>query len=97
MYLAWEKVPGRGLGRGIVEDGFEAQMWTNDAIVREKEAMELGSKVIFKTTDPDIQNNVLSEVENGQVIKLKQGNDFSIANTITNALPEFHKQVDSWN
>lgn len=97
MYLAWEKVPGRGLGRGIVEDGFEAQMWTNDAIVREKEAMELGSKIIFKTTDPDIQNNVLSEVENGQVIKLKQGNDFSIANTITNALPEFHKQVDSWN
>lgn len=97
MYLAWEQVPGRGLGRGIVEDGFEAQMWTNDAVVREKEAMELGSKIIFKTTDPDIQNNVLSEVENGQVIKLKQGNDFSIANTITNALPEFHRQVDAWN
>lgn len=97
MYLAWEKVPGRGLGRGVTEDGFEAQMWTNDSIVREKEAMELGSKVIFKTTDPDIQNNILTEVENGQVIRLKQGNDFAIANTITNALPEFSRMVEAWN
>lgn len=96
-YLAWENVPGRGLGRGVVEDGFEAQIWTNDAVLREKEAMELGSKVIFKTTDPDIQNNVLTEVENGQIIRIKQGSDLSIANTITGALPEFARQVEAWN
>lgn len=97
MYIAWENVPGRGLGRGVVEDGFEAQMWTNDSVVREKEAMELGSKVIFKTTDPEIQNNVLTEMENGVVIKLSPGTDFSIANTITNALPEFSRNVEAWN
>lgn len=95
-YLAWETVNGR-LGRGIVEDGFEAQMWTNDAVVKEKEAMELGSKVVFTTTDPNIQNNILSEVENGQIIQRTAGTEFGIANTITNALPEFRNLVQAWD
>ena len=41
-YLSWEKVPGRGLGRGVVEEGFEAQRWTNDAVIGETNAMTLG-------------------------------------------------------
>lgn len=94
--LAWEKVSKR-LGRGVIEDGFEAQKWVNDAVIKEKEAMELGSKVIFKSTDPNIQNNVLTEVENGQIIKISQGTDLSIANTITNALPEFSKLKTDWD
>jgi len=96
-YLEWEKVPGRGLGVGIIESGFESQMWTNDAIIREKEAMELGSKVVFKSTDPNVQNNILSEVENGQVLKITQGTDFGQANMITNAIPEFQNLVNKWN
>ena len=95
-YLAWENINGR-LGRGIVEDGFEAQQWTNDAVIKEKEAMELGSKVIFKSTDPSIQNNILSEVENGQIIKIAPNTDLSIANTITNNLPEFRALIQSWD
>jgi hypothetical protein len=95
-YLAWENINGR-LGRGIVEDGFEAQQWTNDAVIKEKEAMELGSKVIFKSTDPTIQNNILSEVENGQIIKIAPNTDLAIANTITNNLPEFRQLIQSWD
>jgi len=95
-YLAWENVNGR-LGRGVVEDGFEAQQWANDAVIKEKEAMELGSKVLFKSTDPNIQNNVLTDMENGQIIKITQGNDMSIVNTITNALPEFGNLIKSWD
>lgn len=94
--LSWEKVNGR-LGRGIVEDGFEAQRWVNDAVVKEKEAMELGSKVFFKTTDPNIQNNVLSEVDNGDIVKITQGSDLSIVNTITNALPEYRQLIQAWD
>lgn len=97
MYLPWERVPGRGLGRGIIEDGFEAQMWTNDAVVREKEAMEIGSKVVFASTDPNVQNNILSEVENGQVLKITNGATFTQANMLTNAIPVFSNLVDMWN
>lgn len=96
-YITWESIPGRGLGRGIMEEGFEAQMWTNDAIVREKQAMEIGSKVIFKSNDPNVQNNVLTDVENGQVIQITQGSDFAQANTLTNAIPEFQSLIDKWN
>lgn len=95
-YLPWEAVNGR-LGKGIVEDGFEAQQWTNDAVVKEKEAMELGSKVVFTTTDPNMQNNIMSEVENGQILQRTPGTEFSIANTITNALPEFRNLIQSWD
>lgn len=94
--LAWEKINGR-LGRGIVEDGFEAQQWVNDSIVKEKEAMELGSKLIFKSTDPNIQNNILFETDNGQIIKLTQGTDLATVNTITNNLPEFQRQREAWD
>lgn len=94
--LSWEKINGR-LGRGIVEDGFEAQRWVNDAVVKEKEAMELGSKLIFKSTDPEIQNNILSDVDNGQIIKISQGSDLSPVNTITNNLPEFRQLIQSWD
>lgn len=96
-YLAWEEVSGRGLGRGVVEDGFEAQQWTNDAVVREKQVMELGSKLIFKTTDEKIQNNVLTDVMNGEIIKLSQGSDLSVVNTISGSLPEFRNLVQSWD
>lgn len=94
--LAWEKINGR-LGRGIVEDGFEAQRWVNDAVVKEKEAMELGSKLIFTSTDPEIQNNILSDVDNGQIIKRTQGTDLTTVNTITNNLPEFQRLRDAWD
>lgn len=95
-YLPWETVSGR-MGRGVVEDGFEAQQWVNDAIIKEKEAMELGSKLIFKSTDHKIQNNILTDLDNGQILKITQGTDLSLVNTITNALPEFSNLVKAWD
>ena len=96
-YLAWRKVPGRGLGAGVVEDGFEAQVWTNDAKVREKEIMEIASKIGFKTTDPKMQNNVLTDLDNGFILKLGQGHDIQQLNTVSNAIPEFNNLVKSWD
>ena len=37
-YLPWEEVPGRALGRGIIEKGEEAQVWINDSVIAEKNA-----------------------------------------------------------
>lgn len=95
-YLSWENIPGRSLGRGVVEDGFQAQEWTNDSVIREKEVMEIGSKLIFKTTDNTIQNNVLTEVDNGDIIKLTSG-DISPINTLTGNLPQFQNLIEKWN
>lgn len=96
-YLPWRKVPGRALGVGVVEDGFEAQIWTNDAKMREKEVMEISSKVGFKTTDPKMQNNILTDLDNGFILKMSPGHDIQQLNTVSNAIPEFSNLVTSWD
>lgn len=95
-YLSWDEVDGRALGVGTVEDSFEAQVWTNDAKLKEKRAMELGSKVIYKTTDKKLGRNILTDMDDGDIIQLSEGKDISQVNTLSNALPEFKNLVDSW-
>ena len=96
-YLSWRKVPGRSLGVGVIEDGFEAQIWTNDAKMREKEIMEIASKIGFKTTDPKMQNNILTDLDNGFILKMSPGHDITQLNTVSNAIPEFANLVTSWD
>jgi len=48
-YLAWED-NGYGLGRGVIEDSEEAQVWTNDSVINESIAMSLAGRVGIKTT-----------------------------------------------
>ncbi|MBP7540369.1 MAG: hypothetical protein KA802_10525 [Saprospiraceae bacterium] len=96
-YLAWDYVAGRGLGVGIVEDGFEAQMWTNDAVIAEKNVMDLVGKVFIKTNSKQLGNNILSDMDNGQVIELEDGADANLLNLAPSSLPQFQNTVERWN
>lgn len=96
-YLAWRRVPGRMLGVGMVEDGFEAQTWTNDTVMKQREAMELASKVLFKSSVPNIANNVLTELENGAIIDTSAGGDIVQLSTVSNAIPAFDRLIEQWN
>jgi len=96
-FLAWDYVAGRGLGIGIVEDGFEAQMWTNDAILAEKNIIDLAGKVFIKTNSKTLGNNAISDMPNGMVIELNEGEDANILNLTPSSLPEFQNLVDKWN
>jgi hypothetical protein len=96
-YLAWDNVAGRGLGIGIVEDGFEAQMWTNDAIIAERNVMELAGKVFIKTNSKQFGNNIISDMDNGQVIELEDGADANLLSLVPSSLPQFQNTVEKWN
>lgn len=96
-FLAWDNVSGRGLGIGIVEDGFEAQMWTNDTIIAEKNVMDIAGKVFIKTNSRQLGNNIISDMENGQVLELEDGADANILNLTPSSLPQFQNTVDRWN
>lgn len=96
-FLAWDEVSGRGLGIGIVEDGFEAQMWTNDAIIAEKNVMDLAGKIFIKTTSEKFGNNIITEAETGQVFNIEDGADAEIMNLVPSSLPEFQNLVEKWN
>ena len=96
-YLAWDDVAGRGLGVGIVEDGFEAQMWINDAIIAEKNVMDLAGKVYIKTNATSLGQNILTDSDNGQIFELKDGEDMNLLNLVPNSLPQFQNLVEKWN
>jgi hypothetical protein len=96
-YLSWENVPGRGLGRGVVEEGFEAQRWTNDAVIGETNAMTLSGKVIMVTDSEDVGNNAITDLVNGSVVKVKRGESVQSLSLLPSSFPEFNNLKTSWD
>lgn len=96
-YLPWEFVSGRGLGRGVVEDGFEAQMWTNDAVIAQKNAMDLAAKVVITTNSKELEGNALTDIDNGTIIPLHDNGYFNSTQLLPSALPELSNMIDQWD
>lgn len=96
-YLSWRSIQGRGLGVGVVEEGFEAQMWTNDAKIKEKEVVELASRVILQTDDDKLQNNILTDLDNGSILKIQPGKQVGQLNTISGSVPQLKSIVTDWD
>lgn len=95
-YLPWEAI-GKGLGRGVVEDGFNAQVWINDAMISMKNAMELSGKVILATDSQKVGGNVITGVDNGHIFELEPGRSITSLNLSASALPQFQNIIDLWN
>lgn len=95
QYLSWEE-NGYGLGRGVVEDGEEAQVWTNDAVINEFIAMTLAGRVGLKTTSKKLGNNVLAH-DHGKIYEMETGADINSFNLAPSSLPHYQNQVTKWN
>jgi hypothetical protein len=96
-HLSWRKEEGRDFGVGIVEDGFEAQVWTNDATIAEKNAMELAGKVILKTNSKKVGSNILTDADNGRIFELEDGRDITPINLMPTALPKYAELIQRWD
>jgi len=96
-YLPWEKHPGRGLGRGIVEEGFQAQIWTNHSITSMKNAMELSGKVILATDSQKVSGNALVGVDNGHIFQLEAGRSITSLNLSASNLPQLQNTITMWD
>ncbi len=94
-YLPWEKVK-LGLGRGVVEDGFESQWATNDSMLAIKNAMELSGKVILATDSNKVQGNAVTGVDNGHIFQLEQGRTISSLNLAASSLPDYQNLIALW-
>lgn len=95
-YLPWEEI-GKGLGRGIVEEGFESQVWINDSMISIKNAMDLSGKVLIATDSQKVKGNVVTGVETGHVFELEPGRQMTSINLSPSAMPEFHNIIELWN
>src|SRR3990167_10956484 len=83
-YLAWERV-GNGLGRGIVESGFEAQWAINDTMISMRNAMELAGKVILSTTSKKVSGNAITDVPSGHIFELEDNKTIDSLNLLPSA------------
>jgi len=95
-YLAWEK-RGDGFGRGVIEDGFQAQVWTNDAMISMKNAMDISGKVILATDSQKVSGNAIIGTDNGHIFQLEAGRSITSLNLAPSALPQFQTMIDLWN
>lgn len=93
-YLSWEE-NGYGLGRGVIEDSEEAQVWTNDAVINESIAMALAGRVGIKTTSKKLGANIL-EHDHGKIYELELGADMGTFNLAPSALGQYQNQTEKW-
>lgn len=97
-YLEWEQVEGRGLGVGVVEDLFEAQVWTNYGVKQKKDMLDLAGKIVFQTSDSSIEaKNILIDLEQGQILTTAPQTTISQVNNTPSSIGGFDKLIEDWN
>jgi len=96
-FLVRDKVQGRALGFGGVEELFESQVWTNYSEIQMREMLELASKVFYKTTDSRFKTrNNISQRTTGTVFDLQAGTDISQLDTTPRNINIFENAVQKW-
>lgn len=93
-YLPWEE-NGYGLGRGVIEDCEEAQVWTNDSVINESFAMALAGRAGIITNSKTLGNSVL-EHDHGKIYELKKDELAQPFNLAPAALGQYQVQIEKW-
>ena len=72
-YKKWDfiTIEGRGLGLGIAEQSFDGQIRWNEMANQKAKSMKISSKHIFQTRDTQIEGNILTDVLDGDIIKVR--------------------------
>lgn len=69
----YNKIKGRWMGMGVVETLFDVQTRINELKNQKRISMELSTLHLFQTPDKQIVRNVLTDLENGDVIYSPKG------------------------
>jgi hypothetical protein len=67
----FDREEGRWLGVGIIEDLRDAQIMKNEQINQMMLAIKLANLILFQTGDETISRNILTDLVNGDIIKVK--------------------------
>lgn len=93
--LHWEKVPGRWLGMGFVEYLFDNQVRMNELVNIKARGIYFTSLKVYQTGDETVGRNLLTDVENGDIIKT-QGDIRPVVNEERN-LSVFNQEEARWD
>jgi hypothetical protein len=90
----YTKIKGRLLGMGVVEMLFDVQTRFNELKNQKRLAMELSTLHLFQTKDKSLVRNVLTDLENGDIMFSPNGVE-PVANEERN-LPAFQQEEESY-
>ena len=89
-----DKIYGRALGYGGVEELIEPQVWANYGTMRIKDMLDAASKVILQTTDPSFANrNKIQGMENLEITVVEDGKEIRQIDTSPKAMALFDNFV----
>lgn len=93
-----DKISGRALGRGGVEELFEAQVWVNYSEIQQKEMLDIASKILFQTSDPSYTTkNKTRNAQTGQVFFHEENKPLSQIQVNPVNVQFFQNKVEMWN
>lgn len=98
MFLR-DKIQGRALGFGGVEELFDSQVWANYNEITMKGMLDAASKVILASTDPSIKTKHptgLKGLDNLDVIDVEDGKQLTQVNTQPANYELFDKAASDW-
>ena len=92
-----DKIYGRALGFGGVEELFEPQVWVNYDVIRMKGLLDAAAKVIYQTADVSFANrNKITDLENQEILVYEDGKSISQINTNPVNIRVFENAVAEW-
>lgn len=91
-----EKVDGRWLGRGEIEKQLENQIARNLTANLRRRGLLWATKKIYQSSDDEVQKNLVMEVNDGDVLKVKNNGQITQVNTQTMHLNDFQQDENAW-
>jgi hypothetical protein len=94
-----EKIFGRALSFGGIEELTEPQIWTNYSKIREKEMLDAASKTILTTDDPTLaakHPSGLKGINNLEIIERAVNTTIGQVDTYPRSLALFSKAEEEW-
>lgn len=96
-FLSRDKIYGRALGRGGVEELFEPQIWTNNNLIYMQEMLKQASKVFYQTADTGFTTrNNTKNIKGGEVFVHDDGKPVTPVNTQQPNFNLFDRAVAEW-
>lgn len=97
-YLARKPKAGRAFGVGVMEEGEEAQVWTNDAVLKQHRAMEYTTKVVAQSASKKLKGrNLLTETDDGTILEHEDGKPITSLNLLpSGGLQQYNNLIIQW-
>lgn len=97
-YLKRKPRDGRDFGVGVIEEGEDAQVWTNDTVLKQFRAMEFTTKVIGQSASKKLKGrNLLTETDDGTILEHEENKPIEVLNLLpSGGLQQYTNLINQW-